>query len=221
MNSKPRRGSVLRRILRSIDYAVRKYLVCESFLYQGKTYEYFCHMHASTWRSERAIEIPIIWRKVQESNGKETLEVGNVLSNYFSVSHDVVDKYEKAYGVINEDAETFYRRKLYDLIISISTIEHIGWNEEPQDHGKILRCVNNLVGLLAKGGVILFTVPVGYNPHLDKLLFGNGIENAQFSAFRRVSMYAWKPAEMSDLIGIRYDTPWQNANGLVIVLIRK
>ena len=207
---------------RFLDYVIRKYFLRAKFRFQGEFYHYFCHWHGSTWRSERAVEIPIIWRVVQDSGGKEILEVGNVLSNYFPVSHDVLDKYEKACGVINEDAETFHREKPYDLIVSISTIEHIGWNgEEQQDAGKIMRCINNLVRLLADGGVLLFTAPLGYNPYLDELLFGGGVEGAQLFAFKRLSVGRWEESEMSDLKGVRYNAPLQNANGLVIVRIRK
>jgi hypothetical protein len=39
--------------------------------------------------------------------GRNVLEVGNVLSHYFPVHHDVLDKYEKAKGVINEDVVEF------------------------------------------------------------------------------------------------------------------
>jgi hypothetical protein len=81
--------------------------------------------------------------------------VGNVLSHYFSVNHDVVDKYEKAEGVINRDIIDFHPSKEYDLIISISTLEHVGWDEDISDHkilhdpSKILRAIENLRGLLA------------------------------------------------------------------------
>ena len=42
--------------------------------------------------------------------------------------------------------------KLYDLIISISTLEHIGWDEAPRDDTKILRALDNLMSLLSENG---------------------------------------------------------------------
>ena len=45
----------------------------------------------------------------------ELLEIGNVLSHYFKWDHDVVDKYEKVEGVINEDVVDFRPSKKYDI----------------------------------------------------------------------------------------------------------
>ena len=32
----------------------------------------------------------------------------------------------------------------YDLIVTISTLEHVGWDEEPRDPSKVLRAIENL-----------------------------------------------------------------------------
>lgn len=88
-------------------YYYRKVKTEESFIFQGKTYKYFYHRYNTTWRNERAVEIPIIWDIVKKDKGQSILEVGNVLSHYFSISHDVVDKYERGEVVINEDVINF------------------------------------------------------------------------------------------------------------------
>ena len=98
----------------------------------------------------------------------EFLEIGNVLSNYFNFPHDIVDKYEIAPGVINEDVVTFSPAKSYDYIVSVSTLEHVGWDEQPREPGKLARSVNHLKTLLKNGGQMLVTMPLGYNPHLDE-----------------------------------------------------
>src|SRR5215207_4369431 len=99
----------------------------------------------TTWRSERAVELPIAWRRVRRTDATSTLEIGNVLSNYFPVRHLVVDKYERVPGVINEDVVDFSPPGKYDLIVSISTLEHVGWDPpEPRDPLKLLRAVDNL-----------------------------------------------------------------------------
>ena len=51
------------------------------------------------------------------------LEVGHVLGHYGNHDHAVLDKYETAAGVINEDI-TLADRGRFDLILSISTFEH-------------------------------------------------------------------------------------------------
>jgi len=94
--------------------------------------------------NERAVEIPIIWHIVRENKGKRILEAGNVLSHYFRVDHDIVDKYERAEDVINEDVVNFQPSKKYDLIVSISTLGHVGWDENPKEPSKILKAIEHL-----------------------------------------------------------------------------
>src|SRR3989344_2958190 len=71
----------------------------KTFTFQGSKYNYFFHKYNVAWRNERTVEIPIIKRVVDRFKGKKILEVGNVLSHYFTVRHDIVDKYEKAKNV--------------------------------------------------------------------------------------------------------------------------
>jgi hypothetical protein len=53
-----------------------------------------------------------------------------VLSYYFKVDHDILDKYEIIDGVINEDVVDFNPLKRYDLIISILSLPSVGWYED-------------------------------------------------------------------------------------------
>lgn len=92
--------------------------------------------------------------------------MANVLSYYFKVTHDVVDKYELARGIINEDVVSFTTSKRYDQIIFISTLEHIGYDEEEKEPREILRAIDNLQSLLTDGGRLVFTIPYSYNPSL-------------------------------------------------------
>ena len=77
------------------------------------------------------------------------LEVGNVLSHYQRVCHDIVDKYEAREGVINEDVVSFDPGRRYALIVSISTLEHVGWDENPRETDKVSRALDNLERLRA------------------------------------------------------------------------
>ncbi|MBN1677269.1 MAG: hypothetical protein JW880_01895, partial [Candidatus Thermoplasmatota archaeon] len=108
------------------------------FSLQGTKYRYFIHRHNTTWKNERCVEIPIVRKILDEYQGKTVLEVGNVLSHYFAVGHDVVDKYEASPGVVNQDVVDFRPGREYDLIVSISTMEHVGWDEDPREKSKIL-----------------------------------------------------------------------------------
>jgi len=139
------------------------------FDFDGKKYRYLYAFYNATWTAERKIELPIFLEIVRQTNGA-ILEVGNVLQHYAKVRHDIVDKYEKYPGVVNEDAVDFKPKKKYDLIISISTLEHVGWDESVKDPEKPLKAIKNLISLLKPQGKLVFSFPLGYNPHLDKLI---------------------------------------------------
>src|SRR6266516_2600109 len=95
-----------------------------TILVLGKAYRYFDTV--KTWHGERAVEIPLVMDMVRKYQGKNILEVGNVLSHHVRFEHDTLDKYEIAEGVTNADIVDFTSEKKYDLIVSISTLEHVG-----------------------------------------------------------------------------------------------
>jgi cyclopropane fatty-acyl-phospholipid synthase-like methyltransferase len=138
------------------------------FWFKDNFLKEFYHFYNATWRGSRAVEIPIgkmiIDELIEEYNG-DILEVGNVLNHYFKeIDHKIVDLCEEAEGVINEDIETFNPKEKYDLIISISTIEHIEGAE------KIRKCLDNIISLLKDGGKFVFTFTLGYNKDLDLII---------------------------------------------------
>lgn len=142
----------------------------KTFYFKGKEFKYFYGLYNATWKNERAVEIPIILYLLKKFDEKDILEVGNVLDHYISVKHDVVDKYEKNKKVINEDVVDFKSNKKYKLIVSISTIEHVGWDENPKEPLKILKAIKNLKSHLSYKGKMIITFLKGYNSYLDKLL---------------------------------------------------
>lgn len=218
----------LQHTARTTGYWTRLYLeLCyysmfksRTFRFQGETHRYFYHAYNATWRNERAVEVPIVWSIKQKAQGN-ILEVGNVLSHYFKVSHDIVDKYEKAVGVINEDVTGFRPNKRYNLIISISTLEHVGLDEEPRETGKIVSAVANLRTLLSEGGKILVTIPLGYNVELDRLVETGQIAFHRLFCLKRVSRHEWKESDWNDVRGTKYGYPFPMANALVIGVIQR
>lgn len=194
----------------------------ESFTFQGRSYYYFYHKYNSTWRNERAIEIPIIWNIVKEAKDKIILEVGNVLSHYFDVDYDIVDKYEKAEAVINEDIVNFHPPKKYDLIVSISTLEHVGWDEDPRVPSKVIKAIENLRELLSLDGRMIITLPLGYNCEIDKFLMENRLGFDKKYYLKRISRNnKWIETTWDNICDIRYGEPFPNANALVIGVIER
>lgn len=109
-----------------------RFVRAKTFQFDGREYEYLYHPYNKTWENERGVEIPIFRELLLNHKGKRVLEVGNVLSHYFPIHHEVVKQYEVGSSVINEDIVEFVPQDKYDLILSISTLEHVGWDEHPQ-----------------------------------------------------------------------------------------
>ena len=131
--------------------------------------------------SERAVEVPIgfdfLAANIEES--ARVLEVGNVLSCYENtlskeigiISREIVDKFEKGLGIDNQDLMELNPPDKYNLIVSISTVEHIGQEVDPtggygehtdsRDREAPLKAIVKIYDLLAVNGKALITVPFG------------------------------------------------------------
>jgi hypothetical protein len=163
---------------------------------------------------------------VQQHDAERVLEVGYVLSHYYPVHHDVVDKYAKGDGIINADVVDFQAEKKYDLIVSISTLEHVGFNEEKFSEqpgliarpDKTLHAIQNLKGLLSHRGKIIATVPLGYNLGLDELLTeGNrSIFTSTFYLKRVSNNNHWVEAEEEEIGHAKYNYQFRRANVLAV-----
>jgi hypothetical protein len=134
------------------------------------SYKYFYHQYNCCLGNERTVEIPIILKFINKFPYPEILEIGNVLSHYRNRNWDVIDKYEKSKHVLNLDAANVQLNRKYSLIFSISTFEHIGFDEKPKDPLKTLRAIKNLAKHLKRNGVFIITIPKGWNPYLDKYI---------------------------------------------------
>lgn len=194
------------------------------FLFQGRKYPYFYHLYNSTVASERVVEIPIVHQIWEEYRGKKILEVGNVLSHYFPTKHDVLDKYEKGPGVINEDVATFKTNKKYDLILSISTMEHVGFSYgEKRDPDKFLKGMKNLKKHLAKEGKIVITFTLFFNPDLTKLVKNRKTPfNKEYFLKRNSFLNEWIEIGFKEAMrGNDYDAYYANSNVLFIGIFEK
>lgn len=189
-----------------------------TFVFQGKRYRYLYRRYSSAWRSERVVEVPIVRDVLGQYAGRSILEVGNVLSHYYPVTHDRVDKYERANGVLNGDIVDFRPKKRYDLIVSISTLEHVGWDEDPRDPDKVLRAMDALRRLAADGGRILVTLPMAYNTELDARLRDGRVAFTRRGCLKRVSRdNRWAEVDWAEIEHARFDTPFRRINGLVVL----
>jgi len=202
----------------NINYRFKK----TNFIFNKKTLFYFYHSYNTTWRNERCIEIPIIKCYLEKYKNKKILEVGRVLSHYFNKNHDIIDKYEKAENVINKDIIEFSSKIKYDLIVSISTLEHIGWDEKPQQPEKIFKAIKKLKQNLNKDGKIIFTLPLGENPYLENLIKNKKIKIDELYLFKKISKKPeWKQINKNEIDDIIYNSPFPKVNGIIIGIIKK
>ncbi len=157
-----------------------------TFELKGERHRYLYHRYKRSWLTERAVEVPVAQAEVDRCVGGRILEVGHVLGHYRPNTHVVVDKYEQAPGVLNVDVLDLGDLGPFDLIVAISTLEHVGHDESPRDPTAAPRAVAALRERLAPGGRLLVTVPAGYNPALDAALREGAIATRSLTALRRV-----------------------------------
>ena len=166
------------------------------------------------------IEIPVVLHLLQRIKPKNVLEVGNVLSHYLKVNYTILDKYEKIPGVINQDIVDFNTNERFDAIVCISTLEHVGFEEEETDPQKIERAVGKMKSLLAPNGILIITVPFGWNPNMDSLIAAGLFADCENYFFlKRPENGCWKQvATLEEARQAKYGTPYPYANGLAVLV---
>jgi SAM-dependent methyltransferase len=192
------------------------------FTLEGTAYPYLFHRYKVTWLTERAVEVPVAQAVVDRYAERRVLEVGNVLSHYRPQSHVIVDKYERAPGVLNRDVLDLGDLGQFDLVVAISTLEHVGWDEHPRDPGKALEAIAALRALLAPRGVLLVTVPVGYNPTFDAAFRERRIELARCAALRRQAPGAhWREVPTGAIWSAPYDFLLYSARAVLFAWLER
>lgn len=186
----------------------------EHFHVSGKRYRYFNHRYNLTFLNERTVEVPVA-EAFHQSGSSPMLEVGNVLGHYGFIGQTILDKYEKNPGVINEDIFTYRPDKKFQSILSLSTVEHIG-QDEGTSPDLAWKAILHLETLLAPGGSLLITFPLGYNASLDKWIFEQDF--FQETIFlRRISLQnEWVEIPSEEARGAKFNHPYPFANVLCI-----
>lgn len=182
------------------------------FALGGESYALLRRRHGLTWVTERAVEVPVAGRLLERHSGERILEVGNVLSHYMPVGHEVVDKYERAPGVRNVDVLDLPPEPDHDLIVTVSTLEHVGRDERPREPERAVRALDHLRGLLRPGGTLFATVPVGYNPELDAALAAGSHD---VRAMRRAP---WREVDLAEALKCPYDFLVYRAEAVLLVM---
>jgi hypothetical protein len=187
------------------------------FVWQGQTLPLFDHPYNQTSANERAVELPIVrvWTDPTIPDSAR-LEVGNVLGHYPGLSHNgmVVDRHEIAPGVTNVDVFDLGTEVspcgLFDEIISVSTLEHVRWDEVPREAGGSVAAIHHLQSLLAPGGRMLITIPTGWNQPLDEWLAADRTGATYVRTIRRQGS-GWVEIEGPLILPYAFSTQWAEA----------
>ena len=214
------------RLVKNVSRAIYFYVSPAGiFNFNGQDLKYFRHNYNLAYDNERTVEVAIVdaFLKSLAMNSK-ILEVGNVLGNY-GFNHevrDVLDKYDPAPYVLNQDVINFMPKAKYDAIVSISTMEHVGWDDEVRDPNKIIAAVKNLTeNCLAPGGYMLVTIPLGYNTYFDNQLASGATYFTEKYFLKRISAEnKWMQVNYAEVAGSMFGHPFNNANAMCIGIVR-
>lgn len=183
-----------------------------TFTYRGQKYDYFDHPYNHTRQNERAVEVSIAWSEILPYRGFEhrVLEVGAVLPHYLDWQpehrHSVIDLRETLDGVINVDMLAWEPGQTFDLIICISTLEHLGGQAQAE------QAVERMAQWLTPKGQMLITLPHWFNATwvTPEWIGSMGLAATRFDKTDPVK-HIWKQKPL-DLAPLAYDgrSKWAN-----------
>ena len=104
----------------------------------------------------------------------------------------------------------------YDVIVAISTLEHVGWDERPRDATKAPRAIEHLKQLLAPGGTMLITVPLGHNPGIDAGIADGTLRFTRQCFMKRLGRTRWREATWDEVKALDFPSPYRGAKAIMI-----
>lgn len=228
--------------LTRIEHWIRKYVISKTFTFKDCELNYFFHSYNNFGITERSIEIPIIKKYLAETEYQNVLEIGNVTKHYYNdfknfLQKTTVDKYEKAFDVINKDIKDFSSETKFDFIFSISTFEHMDTDgnrntDYINDFGIFKSNAFNYIdivykNLLITGGKFVLTFPLSYcndeiatsflEGDLDKI----SASSYNFNIFNKISETEWSEITLNDYLINKDQSNFPNVNFLVVLEFNK
>ena len=213
------------------------------FVYGGREYPYLFHSYNNFGLTERSVEMPIVKHYLTSRPWRSVLEIGNVTGYYADYfvgafpNKTVVDKLETDCSVVTKDVAEYDPGTTFDFVFSVSTFEHmdsdLGRNKDYRPgttrHGTV--AADNIVHcyekLLAPGGLMMITAPLGYTPEWDATWWSETLTRYPFTSLKkrlvsRISEQEW--AEVTGFAADReyaYGRPYPYANHVSIFEITK
>jgi len=185
------------------------------FRYNHKIYKCCRSIRRCSYTTERMVEIPIIINELQKD--MKILEVGNVLHGHCNFKRDIVDKYEIAKGVINCDIIDYRPVEKYDVVVSISTLEHVGFDEVDKDPDKAILAIKMIRSFLKPNGKVFVTVPLGYNKSLDQRIADGRIPYKSIRVLVRMGRVDWAQTPYCPTKDYVFGSPYPYGNYVAVM----
>ena len=94
----------------------------------------------------------------------------------------------------------------------------MGFDDEMNDDSgvKISRSITTCRGLLAAGGQFVLTLPLGYNPALDRMIADQKLGCNRATFLKRTGRLAWQTVDAAAALASGYGRPFPYANAVMI-----
>ena len=167
--------------------------------------------------NERTVELPILFRLLAQAEqaGQTVLEVGAVSPYYRQVEHEVCDPYDEKATL---PVSLFDVADPYDVVVSISTLEHVGlpeYGSQSSDPGLALEAVAHLKALARH--LLLFTIPLGHHAELDRAVLAGELGITLASYLMRQDWHNhWQQVPLEQATNARYGKPFNNGNCVAV-----
>lgn len=195
-----------------------------TFQFNGLELAYFRHPYNHADLNMRTVEVPIIGWYIEQAPWANILEIGNVISHYGNIGWAVLDIREQGKGIINADLMRWQPDRLFDLVVSISTLEHVG-------HGRYAHLTGpttpaeawaRMCSYVAPAGLAVVTVPLGYNPVLDGQLADGSLHPDEIHCMQRVSdANEWAECSLAEGVEATRPAGYSWATGMAVLICRR
>jgi SAM-dependent methyltransferase len=200
--------------------------------YRGSKINQIYDDYNNAFLNERTIEIPLCLHLIntfaKTFHKPKILEVGNTLAHYEKnrIERLTIDKYEKYPGVINIDIVDLKDKATYDIVFSISTLEHVGFDyKEILENIKFNQAVEKCISLLRSKGLFIVTLPIFYRAEVDKFIFEDKRYFKKIFLRRKDFQNNWELSKEKDILKnkdiLKYNKKFPCANALFIGIIRQ
>ena len=200
--------------------------------YKGSKINQIYDDYNNAFLNERSIEVPLCLHLIntfaKTFHNPKILEVGNTLVHYEKNRIDrlTIDKYEKYPGVTNIDIIDFKDKTTFDIVFSISTLEHVGFDyKETLENIKFNQAVEKCISLLSSQGLFIVTLPIFYRSEVDTFIFADKRFLKKIFLRRRDFQNNWELSKEKDILKnkdiLKYNKKFPCANALFIGIIKK